>query len=160
RVLRRTEVIASSPLVEIQSGSSKHSFICIHPVGGNLLCYAHLARSLGQDQSFYGFQMFDQDQELETFTCVEKIATNYVDLLCGFQRQGPYFIGGWSFGGLVALEMAQQLLQRGRDVGLLALFDTHISHSSHQHVDDTMLLMLFVRDLTGSLVENGPSLPG
>ena len=53
------------------------------------------------------------------------MATHYLDEMRTVQRQGPYCVGGFSFGGLVAYEMAQQLLARGEEVGLLVLFDTY-----------------------------------
>ena len=55
---------------------------------------------------------------------VEALASAYLDEVRAVQPEGPHFLGGLSFGGLVAFEVGQQLFDRGQEVGLLALFDT------------------------------------
>ncbi len=98
-------------------------FFCVHPAGGNVLCYAELARALGPDQPLYGLQLpdpatFGPDPTIET------IAARYVGEITalGDQEAGPCVLGGWSIGAAIAFEMACQLRAAGREVAL-ALID-------------------------------------
>lgn len=78
---------------------------------------------MGNNQPFYGIQAQGFNEGEKIFTNVEDMAEFYVQTLLEFQPDGPYQIGGWSFGGVVAFEMGQQLLQQGQEVSLLALLD-------------------------------------
>ncbi|XWK88399.1 MAG: thioesterase domain-containing protein [Phormidium sp.] len=83
-----------------------------------------LAHYLGSDRSFYGLQPLGLDGKTPPLNQIEAIATYYIQAIQTIQPQGPYFLGGWSFGGLVAFEMAQQLTKSGQKIGLLAIIDT------------------------------------
>jgi amino acid adenylation domain-containing protein/FkbH-like protein len=113
-------------LVPIKPGGSKPPFYCVHGVGGNILEYLDLAKYMDEDQPFYGLQAIGLDgkRPVENLT-VEQMATRYIEEVRAFQSSGPYYLGGSSFGGLVAYEMAQQLTAAGEEVGLLAFFDTN-----------------------------------
>ena len=76
------------------------------------------------DQPVYGLQAQGFDAKSEPLTRVEDMATRYIDALRAVQPSGPYLLGGSSFGGVVAFEMAQQLCSGGHEVALLALIDT------------------------------------
>ncbi|HEY9881711.1 MAG TPA: amino acid adenylation domain-containing protein [Leptolyngbyaceae cyanobacterium] len=116
---------AQSPLVPLTLGTgSKPPFFCVHPMFGVVFPYLELAHHLGSDRSFYGLQPLGLDGSAPPLNQIEAIATYYIQAIKTVQPQGPYFLGGWSFGGLVALEMAQQLTQSGHRVGLLAILDT------------------------------------
>lgn len=124
-MLRRRAVSASpSPLVAIQPSGARPPLFFVHPVGGSVLCYAALAHSLGTDQPFYGLQASGLEGGLEPYTRVEEMAAHYLEAVLDTQPEGPFFLGGWSMGGVVAFEMAQQLWRRGREVALLALLDS------------------------------------
>jgi amino acid adenylation domain-containing protein len=112
-----------SSLVNIQPNGSKPPFFCVHAVGGNVLSYRLLAQALGSDQPFYGLQVQGLDGKQQPYTCVEDIAAHYIQEIQLIQPEGPYFLGGHSFGGFVAFEMAQQLNQQGQKVAFLVLFD-------------------------------------
>jgi amino acid adenylation domain-containing protein len=113
-----------SSLVPIQPGGSHSPFFCLHAAGGNVLLYRALARHLGSDQPFYGVQAQGMDGSRPLFTQVEEMAAHYLKDIRTLQPQGPYFLGGLCFGGIVAFEMAQQLHAQGQQVALLALLDT------------------------------------
>ena len=113
-----------SSLVSIQPGGSKHPFFCVHGVGGNVLTYRALAQYLGPDQPLYGLQSAGLDGEQRPHTTVEAMAAHYIEAICDLQPEGPYFLGGLSFGGIVAFEMARQLQKRGRTVACVALLDS------------------------------------
>jgi amino acid adenylation domain-containing protein len=114
-----------SSLVPIKAGGSKPPFYCVHGVGGNILEYLDLAKYMDNDQPFYGLQAVGLDGKSPWLETVEEMAAHYVAEIKAFQPRGPYYLGGSSFGGLVAFEMAQQLQSKGDDVALLAFFDTH-----------------------------------
>ncbi|HEU4322800.1 MAG TPA: amino acid adenylation domain-containing protein [Roseiflexaceae bacterium] len=113
-----------SPLVAIQPKGNRRPFFCVHPVGGNVLCYAELARRLGDDQPFYGLQARGLEGGQPPSDTIESMAALYIEAICAQQPAGPYLLGGWSLGGVVAYEMARQLQARGEEVALLALIDT------------------------------------
>ena len=125
RILRN-EVASSgwSPLVTIQASGSRPPFFCIHGAGGNVLIYRELSRNLGSDQPFYGLQCQGLDGSCPPLTTVEDMAALYVRAIRRQQAHGPYLVGGYCGGGLIAYEVAQQLKGAGEDVALLALFDT------------------------------------
>jgi aspartate racemase len=121
---RVAEVRAWSSLVAIQPHGSAPPLYLVHGVGGNIVGYAALARHLGPDQPVYGLQSWGLSGRHTPHARIEEMATHYLAEISALQPQGPYFLGGLSFGGLVAFEMAQQLHAQGRPVGLVALLDT------------------------------------
>lgn len=110
----------SSP-VPIQTDGSNWPFFCI--AGGEQL--AGLARYLGSEQPVY--EILPHWYNMRTSFTVEQIATDCLEEIRALQPEGPYFLGGHSFGGLVAFEMAHQLQTQGQKVGLLVLIDTYPS---------------------------------
>ena len=113
-----------SSLVPIQPGGSKPPFFCCHGIYGNVLYFRDLALHLGSEQPFYGLQAKGLDGEETPYTRLEDMAAHYIKEIRYLQPSGPYYLGGSSFGGIVALEIAQQLSAQGQQVALLALFDT------------------------------------
>jgi surfactin family lipopeptide synthetase A len=113
-----------SSLVAIQPGGTKPPFFCVHGIGGNVLGFYEIAHRLGPTQPFYGLQAQGLDGSTPPHTSAEDMAAQYVKEVREFQPKGPYFIGGLSFGGAIAFEMARQLHAQGEEVGVLALFDT------------------------------------
>lgn len=113
-----------SPLVPIQPAGSNPPFFCVHPIFGVVFPYYELAQNFGKNQPFYGLQPIGLDGKTAPLTRIEDMATHYIEALRRVQPKGPYFLGGWSFGGWVAFEMAQQLQKSGEEVALLAVLDT------------------------------------
>ncbi|MFN8459769.1 MAG: thioesterase domain-containing protein, partial [Anaerolineae bacterium] len=112
-----------SPLVGIQPSGSKRPFFCVHPVGGNVLSYVHVAWHLGSEQPFYGLQHPGLYSEEKLFSQVEVMAAHYIEAIRTLQPEGPYLLGGWSLGAVIAFEMARQFRTHGHEVALLALLD-------------------------------------
>jgi thioesterase domain-containing protein len=100
----------------------------VHPSGGNVFCFLQLSHQLGQDQPFYAFQSKGLNAGERPHTQVEEMAAYYIQALRKVRPGGPYLLGGWSMGGLVAFEMAQQLRGEGEDIRLVALLDTKASY--------------------------------
>ena len=113
-----------SLLVKIQSGGSKPPFFAIHPAYGGVFIYYDLVHYLGSEQPVYGLQPKGLNGKQVPQFRIEDMATDYIREIRTFQPEGPYFLGGFSMGGMVAFEMAQQLHAQGQKVAMLALFDT------------------------------------
>jgi aspartate racemase len=106
-------------LIAIQVEGSKPPFFWVHGDSSN----AYLARYLGADQPLFGLDHQSQDGSLARFTHVETIAAHYIEQMRTIRPRGPYLLGGFSFGAVVAYEMAQQLKRAGEQVVLLFLLD-------------------------------------
>ena len=118
------EAVHSTTLVPIQPKGSKPPLFCIHPAGGIVFPYYTLASYLGKDQPLYGIQDPSLYNTQSAAKSIEAMATGYVEALKSVQPEGPYHFLGWSVGGVVAYEMAQQLSQQGQPVALLIILDT------------------------------------
>ena len=111
-------------IVALQPHGDRPGFFCAAGAGTDVLSLVELPRYLGSDQPFYGLQPPGQDGQRAPLGTVDSLAAYFVREMRGIQPRGPYFLGGSSYGGIVAFEMAQQLTRAGEEVGLLALFDT------------------------------------
>jgi thioesterase domain-containing protein len=116
---------AWASLVPIQPLGHNLPIFCIHPVRGNILCYRRLSHHLGSNQPFYGLQAQGLDGKQPPLHRIENMAAKYIKEIRTVQPNGPYRLAGYSLGGMVAFEMAQQLQEQGQQVSLLALFDTY-----------------------------------
>ncbi len=123
-VLEQESSAPWASLVSVQPGGSKPPFFGVHGALANVLMYRGLAHHLGPDQPVFGLQAQGLDGRHEPHTRVEEMAAHYITELRTIQPEGPYYLGGVSFGGIVAFEMAQQLHAQGDKVPLLALFNT------------------------------------
>ncbi|HLX58769.1 MAG TPA: thioesterase domain-containing protein, partial [Ktedonobacteraceae bacterium] len=110
-------------VVEAQVGRAKRPFFFLHGnwKGTTFFC-SSLARELGSDQPFYALEAYRFDG-LPVPPTVEAMATAHIKSLRAVQPEGPYLLGGWCNGGLVAYEMARQLHAAGQMVDLLVLMD-------------------------------------
>jgi amino acid adenylation domain-containing protein len=113
-----------SSLVPIQPNGARPPFFCIHAKGGNVLFYKDLARHLGPDQPLYGLQARRLAGRQVGHDSVEEMAAFYIKEIKTLQAKGPYYIGGASFGGLAAFEIAKQLQRQNDEIALVALLDT------------------------------------
>jgi amino acid adenylation domain-containing protein len=124
----RSQKAQTPSLVPIQPKGTNPPFYCVHAETG-IVYYRQLARLLGADQPFYGIQSLGLDGRGRPLETVEEMAAHYLREIRAFQPEGPYYLGGHSFGGKVAFEMARQLAAAGQRTALLALFDTASSPS-------------------------------
>ena len=113
-----------SSLVPLQPGGSKPPLFLIHSHGGNVLEYYPLANHLDKDQPVYALQARGLDGNIPKNESLEQIASAYLKEIRTLQSEGPYFLGGFCFGGLVALEAAQQLQAAGQKVALVVMMQT------------------------------------
>jgi thioesterase domain-containing protein/acyl carrier protein len=142
-----TEAPSWSTLVPIQPNGTKRPLYCVHPAGGNVLCYAELARHLGVEQPFYGLQARGAEKDQVPHTEIEAMAADYVEAIRSLQPSGPYMLGGWSMGGIVAFEMARQLEAQGQKVSLLAIIDAEAPTEEMAEYSFAILLGSFALDL-------------
>lgn len=110
--------------VAVQAGGSRRPFFYLHGEwrGGAFYCYP-LAQALGSDQPFFILEPYTFE-ELRVPPPLETIAEAHLGALRSIQPEGPYLLGGWCNGALVAYEMARQLHAQGQVVDLLVLMDS------------------------------------
>jgi thioesterase domain-containing protein/acyl carrier protein len=129
----RTSITCSS-LVAIEPKGSKPPVFFIHGAGGgNLWTYANLAPHLGPDQPIYGLESRGM-RGLEEFERIEEMAAHYIEEIRTVQPRGPYYLGGYCFGGNVAYEVARQLRAQNETVALLALLDSAPSNAGYGRI--------------------------
>jgi amino acid adenylation domain-containing protein len=152
-VLKGDERQQASPiLVNIQSHGMSAPFFCVHAIGGEVISYGELSQELGMEQPFYGLQSPPADFFTKSEVSIGQLATLYNREIRSVQSNGPYMLGGWSMGGLVAWEMAQQLVKEGHTVGLLALIDTTPPSrylEADDEANDLSMLARFALNMSG-----------
>ena len=115
--------------------------------GGGVLNFRDLAQHLG-DRPFYGLQARGIDGQFDPHTRIEEMAAEYVAAIRRVQPEGPYLLGGYSGGGVIAYEMAQQLLGAGEKVDMLVFIDTYYPHLNVVgEGEDTGRMSRWIRDL-------------
>ncbi|BCL38219.1 non-ribosomal peptide synthetase [Nostoc sp. MS1] len=120
------------PLISIQPNGKKPPLFCIHAADGNVIAFHNLVSYLDADQPVYALQPHGLDGKKPFHTKIEDMASDYVREIRTIQPQGPYLLAGYSAGGVIAFEMAQQLIDQGEKVELLGLFDTYSSAYFHE----------------------------
>jgi thioesterase domain-containing protein/acyl carrier protein len=146
---------ASAPvrrnLLTLQPEGRRTPTFWVHPVGGNVLCYAELARHLGPGRPFHALRATGLDGREPPLDSVEEMARRYVEQVRAVQPEGPYLLGGWSLGGAVAFEMAHELRRQGQEVAQLILLDSFApSGSPTPEPEAAALLAGFAADLARS----------
>jgi amino acid adenylation domain-containing protein len=131
-VVDRRESKPWSPLVSIRTGGARAPLFCIHPGGGNVLGYNEFIEKLDADLPVYGLQAYGVVEGQEPHDSIPQMARIYLQSVREVQPHGPYYLGGESFGGLVAYEMACQLQEAGERVALLFLGDVWMSSAQVQ----------------------------
>jgi amino acid adenylation domain-containing protein len=148
RRISRDEMLADwSPLVRLQAGGDERPVFLVHPVGGNVLSYGALVKHLGRERDYYGLQARGLMEGQTPLKRVEEMAAEYLAAVRTVQTEGPYLLGGWSMGGVVAFEMARQLTAQQQQVELLALIDSKIPLGAQETTDTASLLFEFAIDL-------------
>lgn len=116
---------STSPLlVPLQPKGTRPPLFLIHPIMGVTYPYMQLAHLLDKNQPVYGLRSLGLAESEQPEQSIPAMAKRYIAAIQTMQPAGPYFLGGWSFGGWVAHEMAYQLTEAGHEVALLALLDT------------------------------------
>jgi thioesterase domain-containing protein len=111
---------ARAPVVALRPGGPLPPLFCVHATDRDVLGYVNLVRHLGAEQPVYGVRDLGEDLSRP----LTRLAAEHVEEIRSVQPEGPYHLAGWSFGGLVAFEMALQLEARGETVAFLGLLDS------------------------------------
>ena len=128
-----------STLVPVQADGERQPFFCVPGRGGDVIHFYDLARRSCPDRPFYGLQAVGLDGKSKPHDHIEDIAAHNIRCLRTVQSEGPYFVGGHSFGSFVAFEMALRLVRQGDSVGLLAIFDADAPPASGEISDEAQL---------------------
>ena len=104
--------------------SEKPPFFLVAGMFGNVLNLRHLAAHLGDDQPVYALQARGLHGDDKPHNRFEDMARDYLEEIRQLQPEGPYYLGGFSGGGITAYEMAQQLRAQGEEIGIIILLDT------------------------------------
>ncbi len=131
-------------LVPIHVGSVEPPLIFIHAAGGIVSPYVQLANRLDPRETFYGIEHPGIHGSPVSHS-IPELAARYLDVIREAQPDGPYLLGGWSFGGLVAYEVAQQLLQGGGRVHLLAVLDSFLPGVVSLHRGPAQMVRTYLR---------------
>ncbi|GAA2220110.1 amino acid adenylation domain-containing protein [Nonomuraea monospora] len=123
RLLREDPGAPEAVIVPINRGGTRQPFFCVHAGGGTALGYRELARDLGPDQPFYALQSPGLNGG-ELLTSLPEMAAEYVKAMRAVQPEGPYLIGGWCLGGIIAYEMTCVLRAQNQRTALLVLIDS------------------------------------
>lgn len=134
----------SSPFVQIKAGSEKPPIFITHGLCGTAK-FSRLAKHIRTGHPIYGIQAKGIDGMEEPFERVEDMARFYLEALEKLCPQGRYILIGYSFGGLVALEMAQRLSETRNKVALLVLLDTYPHPSYYARLERMRLLVTRVK---------------
>ncbi len=116
---------AWTPLVPIRKTGSRKAFFCVHGAGGNLLNFREFVEKLGPDQPVFGLEARGVDGQLPPASSIEEMAGLYLEAIRRVQPSGGYLLGGYSGGGVIALEMARQLQAIGERIDNVILLDTY-----------------------------------
>ncbi|MBF6166035.1 amino acid adenylation domain-containing protein [Streptomyces gardneri] len=114
-------------LLPLRPAGSAAPLFCVHPVSGISWSYAGLAAYLDPERPIYGLQTPVLATAAAMPDSIEEWATRYVELIRSVQPHGPYHLLGWSFGGVLAHEIAVQLQRGGERVALLAVMDSYMA---------------------------------
>lgn len=141
------ESITWESLVPIKPQGNKMPLYIVHGAGLNVLLFNALAMNMDDQQPVFGLQAKGLNGIDEPLDVMEEIASNYVEEIINHDPVGPYAVAGYSLGGLIAYEMAKQMLALGKDLKMLAMFDTYADQTQRYHsplrrtIDNTWTLV-------------------
>lgn len=111
-------------IVPLRTSGSKPPLFLVHGAGGNILLYRDLVNFLGNDQPVYGIQSKGLDGKSKPLRSIEEMGQEYAKEIISVFPEGPYLVGGYCMGGLIAYEIARILLSSDKVIGMVALLDT------------------------------------
>jgi len=114
---------SDSRMVALKPEGTRPPFFAVHSLSGDVAIYSNLARSMPADQPFYAFRTAHPSEIGDEAESIRSMAGTYLERMLSVQPRGPYHLGGYSFGCVIAFEMAQQLRAQGHQVALLVLVD-------------------------------------
>jgi thioesterase domain-containing protein len=128
------------PVLLVRSGGDPAVFLA-HGIGADAMQLFHVAKHIQVSNAIYATQAPGVDSLQQPLNRIESMADRYLAAMKSLQPQGPYFLIGYSFGGLVMMEIAQRLVAEGQTIGLLAMLDSY-PHRSHLSPGQHFLLLI------------------
>ncbi|MBP5971289.1 amino acid adenylation domain-containing protein [Brasilonema sp. CT11] len=113
-------------LVPIQVEGTQPPLFCIHPAGGQAMVYQHLAACLGSEQPVYALQSRALNDSFVEHNSIDDMAIEYAKAIRQYEPDGPYYLIGWSMGGVIAVSVAKELEQQGQKVAFVGLVDAFL----------------------------------
>ncbi|MHA4806479.1 non-ribosomal peptide synthetase [Flavitalea flava] len=139
--------VSWAPLVPIKPGGTKAPVYIVHGYGMNVLTFNRMARYLDPEQPVYGFQAKGLNGVDEPFDRMEDIAADYIREMLSHHNADSYNLAGYSFGGIVAFEMARQLKEMGKKITMLGMIDTYADKADYFEKGPGRLLKKIRRQL-------------
>ena len=144
-ILKQNEPLVPSCLIELRGGKSIQPLFLVHSGGGSLFLYRDLVANLDSDRTVFGLK--PDLNKIAIQGDVVEIAKSYIEAIKIIQPSGSYCLGGHSFGGIVALEMARQLKAQGEEIQLLAVIDSSLEPRQKLELNTQTDLLTFVLDM-------------
>lgn len=141
------EKIKWHSLVPIKTTGSKTPIYLVHGGGLNVLNFKPLEKLMDDEQPIYALQALGLNGESNLLYSMEEIANHYIKEILNNDPVGPYALGGYSLGGLLAFEMARQLMAMGKQVSSLAILDTYAGGRDHEETVFRMVVRKVTRQL-------------
>lgn len=133
-------------LVPLREKGEGSPLFIVHPISGSAMCFTDLARVL--ERPLYGLQSLSLETSAPPLESVEEMAIEYVKAIRTVQPEGPYLLAGWSFGGMVAYEMARQLEAEGERIQALLLLDGTAPGHKLSTLDTETIIALALEEMS------------
>jgi amino acid adenylation domain-containing protein len=130
-VQKDEKAIVWDSLVPIKTSGTKLPIYIVHGIGMNVLLFNNVAKNMDADQPVYALQAKGLKSADESFDRMEDIAAHYISEILAQDPHDEFALAGYSFGGIIAFEMAKQLKALGKDIRMLAMFDTNADNSDY-----------------------------
>lgn len=134
KFLQQDDNCTGQVVVPLNTQGSGKPIWLVHPPGGNVISYARLAYTLEDEFSVYGLQYPTLSGGDDIYD-LEQLAAHYVEQLRNKQKIGPYVIGGWSMGGIIAVAVAKRLIAQGERVDYIILLDSEMPYPGPQSTE-------------------------
>jgi thioesterase domain-containing protein/acyl carrier protein len=118
--------VVQKSIVPLTTTGSHPPLFFVHPAGGFVFMYFQLAKHLGSDQPFYAIQDPFLNSDETSPKTIEETAEVYMKEMLELVPDGPFLLGGWSMGSLIAYEIARQLEVAGKKIGIVIIIDQNI----------------------------------
>ncbi len=148
-ITEKPEELSHKSIVRIKPQGSGEPIFFLPGIGGHSLSFLKLADLLNLDRPVYGLELQGLDGKKMPHKTIEEMASYFIDLIQGIQKNGPYHLAGYSLGGRIAFEIACQLKKKEQDIGMLALVSAtapgYMRTSKHSLVRYLLRLPDFIR---------------
>jgi acetoacetyl-CoA synthetase len=155
-VLEQPTIGRFPALVLLKAGTEEPAIFITHGMGGNVMDFYQVVKYMRSSHPIYGMQAKGIDGVDEPLASIEDMAQFFLDAIKQSQPQGPYLLIGYSLGGLVALEMAQRLTEKGERVAMLAMLESYPHRNFLQYRQRLRLMMRLAKHHAATLIRLPP----